>query len=61
MKAKNNSHPPTRRLVSKGIFPIILFIILLTCMIATKIHAAPLETFLLFYSNNIQGETEACG
>jgi len=28
---------------------------------AADIHAAPLESFLLFYSNNIQGETEPCG
>jgi hypothetical protein len=27
----------------------------------TELHAAPLESFLLFYSNNILGETEPCG
>jgi len=28
---------------------------------AAGLHAAPLESFLLFYSSNIQGETEPCG
>jgi len=27
----------------------------------TDLHATPLESFLLFYSNNILGETEPCG
>jgi hypothetical protein len=28
---------------------------------AAELHAAPMESFLLFYSNNILGETEPCG
>jgi hypothetical protein len=28
---------------------------------AAELHAAPMESFLLFYSNNIMGETEPCG
>lgn len=28
---------------------------------AVELQAAPLESFLLFYSSNIQGETEPCG
>jgi len=27
----------------------------------TDLYATPLESFLLFYSNNILGETEPCG
>jgi hypothetical protein len=62
METKNNFHSPTTRsLVSKGIFPIILLITLLVPMVATRLHAAPPESFLLFYSNNIQGEIEPCG
>jgi hypothetical protein len=30
-------------------------------MVATKVQAAPQESFLIFYSNNIHGETEPCG
>ena len=61
MKVKSNSFSPPRRLVSMGISPLILFIILLAPMVTTRLHAAAQESFLLFYSNNIQGETEPCG
>jgi hypothetical protein len=61
MKAKNNSHSPTRRFAGKGIFAIILSMTLLAPIVATRLYAAPPESFLLFYSNNIQGETEPCG
>jgi hypothetical protein len=40
---------------------VILLLLLLTPLTATPLHAAPPESFLLFYSNNIQGETEPCG
>ena len=61
METKNNFHSPTHRLVSKGVFPLILLTTLLTLMVTTRLNAAPPESFLLFYSNNIQGETEPCG
>ncbi len=44
-----------------AIFMVILLLLLLTPLTATPLHAAPPESFLLFYSNNIQGETEPCG
>lgn len=58
MPQKNNSNPPPSRLVSNGVFSALFFLLLLA---TTGLHAAPLESFLLFYSNNIQGETEPCG
>ncbi len=61
METKNNFHSLTSRLVSKGIFPVMLLITLLASMVSTRLHAAPPESFLIFYSNNIQGETEPCG
>lgn len=40
----------------------VLTALLFTLMqVAADLHAAPLESFLLFYSNNIQGETDPCG
>ncbi len=61
MATKSNSHSPASRLVSNGIFPVMLFITLLASMVSTRLHAAPPESFLLFYSSNIQGEIEPCG
>jgi hypothetical protein len=59
MNPKNNFHFPTSRLVSIGVFSVMLLVTFLA--VTTRLHAAPLESFLLFYSNNIQGETEPCG
>ena len=59
MPLKNNYPSSTNRLVSKGLLSIMLLVSLLA--VPTKIHATPIESFLLFYSNNIQGETEPCG
>lgn len=40
----------------------VLTALLFTLMpVAADLHAAPLESFLLFYSNSIQGETDPCG
>jgi hypothetical protein len=62
METKNNSHSPTGKLVSKGIiFSVILLVTILAPMVAARLDAASPESFLLFYSNNIQGETEPCG
>jgi len=58
MEAKNNYQPQSSRLISNGLFLFMFFMILLA---STRLHASPLESFLLFYSNNIQGETEPCG
>ena len=59
MNPKDNSRFPTNRLVSIGVFSFFLFVISVAA--SPRLHAAPLESFLLFYSNNIQGETDACG
>ncbi len=61
MEAKNNYHSHPNKLVKKGALSVMLFITLLAFLIPFKLHAAPPESFLLFYSNNIQGETEPCG
>lgn len=58
MGPKNNYRSPAGRAVGNGLFSFMFLMILLA---ATRLHAAPLESFLLFYSNNIQGETELCG
>jgi hypothetical protein len=58
MEAKNNYRSPAGRPVSNCLF---FFMFLIILLVSTKLHAAPLESFLLFYSNNIQGETEPCG
>jgi hypothetical protein len=44
-----------------NIFMVILLLLLLTPFTAIPLHAAPPESFILFYSNNIQGEIEPCG
>ncbi|MBW6519878.1 MAG: hypothetical protein K0A99_02555 [Desulfoarculaceae bacterium] len=59
MPLKNKYRSPANRLVGNGLFIVMLLVNLLAA--PTGIHAAPLESFLLFYSNNIQGETEPCG
>ena len=64
MGPKDNSPFHTSRIVKHIVFSVssVAFItILLTSMAAAKLHAAVMESFLLFYSNNIQGETEPCG
>jgi len=61
MDPKDNSPFHTNRTVKNVIFSATLIMILLTFMTSTKLHAAATESFLLFYSNNIQGETEPCG
>ena len=59
MKPKDNPNSPTNRLISIGVFSVLLLVTLLVA--SAKVHAAPTESFLLFFSNNIQGETEPCG
>ncbi len=61
METKNSSPTLTSRLISNGIFPVMLLITLLASLVSTRLYAAPLESFLLFYSDNIQGETGPCG
>ncbi len=46
-------------LLSKSSTTTLVFLILL--LISPPLHARPLESFLIFYSNNIQGELEPCG
>lgn len=58
MAEKNKHCPLTSRRSRSGLFSCMA---LLALLLATGLHAAPLESFLLFYSNNIQGETEPCG
>lgn len=57
MKTKVNSLYRNKR-IRNGILSLMMC---MSLFISTKIYAAPLESFLLFYSNNIQGETEPCG
>jgi hypothetical protein len=57
MKPKN-SRLFTSRLLYNGLFSLIFFLLLLA---STRLHASALESFLIFYSNNILGETEPCG
>jgi hypothetical protein len=59
MEPKNKYRSSAGRLVCSGLLAVMLLATLLTA--PTRLHAAPLESFLLFYSNNIQGETEPCG
>jgi hypothetical protein len=61
METKNNSHSLTHRPIGKGVLLFVLLITFLAPTAATRLHAAPPESFLLFYSNNIQGEIEPCG
>ena len=60
METRNNPHHPNK-LVKNGALSVMLLITLLAFLIPTRLHAAPQESFLLFYSNNIQGEIEPCG
>lgn len=57
MKVKNNSLY-RNRLIMNCIFSLMVCMSLFT---STELYAAPLDSFLLFYSNDIQGETEPCG
>jgi hypothetical protein len=59
MNPENNSTCYSNSPISNVLFFILLLTILLVP--ATRLHAAPLQSFLLFYSNNTQGETEPCG
>ncbi len=59
MNSENNSTCPSNRPLSNGVFTVLLLTTLLVP--AARLHASPLQSFLLFYSNNIQGETEPCG
>jgi|GEM_PF-1854839 hypothetical protein len=59
MNPENNSTCYSNSPISNVLFFILLLTILLVPV--TRLHAAPLQSFLLFYSNNIQGETEPCG
>jgi hypothetical protein len=43
-----------------NIFTALLFL-LLTPLTAAPLHAAPPESFLLFYSNSLLGEIDPCG
>jgi hypothetical protein len=54
--AESGTTPP---LLSKSSTTALVFLILL--LISPPLHAHPLESFLIFYSNNIQGELEPCG
>jgi hypothetical protein len=63
MKAKNNPryHNSYIARSSRCVIFLGMYINLLGLFLTTQLHATPLESFLLFYSNNIQGEIEPCG
>ncbi len=64
---RNKPINPIVRTFQIGRFRRISVLTMLTALLLTllpaavELQAAPMESFLLFYSSNIQGETEPCG